>query len=366
MIRNPYSNINWSTYVKLISANHWHCSSPTNFMRAYNTGLRHFAISNYQPSYPTYPLTGNHHWALDPSDIPSDVIASPNSEKVRSSNAMGHTSALGSLSETPGHLWDTEVDGAFWTWQEKFDEIFDNLQFEDGGGAVVNHPMRSGHDANRQRILNFLSYDERVLGFEVVNHRSQRDYEGRGYAFDLWDWTLKQGYRCYGFFTPDEHAIPDEPDARLVNYFLGRNVLLVPSLTEQNALRAYRNGEFFGAFFGDRIAFTNVELVGNTYTVQTDDAERIDFISYSFVNGEAVENSVHTVMNNEGSFTITEDMIFVRAVAYEDADDVGYSQPIVSEKIFTQPIMFKTVEDVQPDPEPHDTHEEIKKRLLLV
>src|SRR5690606_13056678 len=77
---------------------------------------------------------------------------------------------------------------------------------------------------------------------------SERSFyeQGRGpnlHFYRLWDDLLRTGRRCWGFFVKDH-----------TTYGRGRNVLVVPALDglppterEAAALRAYRQGAFFGS-----------------------------------------------------------------------------------------------------------------------
>ena len=343
---NPYANVDFQNVIHVPSANHWHCTTKARFLAIYNAGLKHFALTNYQPSHPTYPLVGNRYFTITAGEIPEDIIASPNSEKVFFADSGMHISCPGSLAETYGHNWPAEEPKL--SWRDKFDLILSQMQYEDGGGIIINHPVRSGNTP--EFIIEKLLYDSRVLGLEVYNHRSHRDYGEKGYAFDKWDSILSRGYKCFGFCTPDEHSTPDGyvagTDMRLSNFGLGRNVLLVPELTEYEALKAYRNGNFYGAYYGDRIKFTRIEHVGDKVYFETDLAEKIDLISYSLYGKEIVENPVISVTGNSAEFTV-DNAIYVRAVAHEDASTSIYDQPITGEKLFSQPIIFKTNLDIQ-------------------
>lgn len=112
----------------------------------------------------------------------------------------------------------------------------EGLRFADGGGITINHPGGSV-----ERLLEALDFDPRVLGIEVWNQ-----HEGFGGPksnfYQLWDGALRAGRRCYGFFVKDH-----------VWNGCGRNVLLLSGATsasredrEHDALRAYREGRFFG------------------------------------------------------------------------------------------------------------------------
>lgn len=347
---NPYENVEWSNIERIISTNHWHCLNVDRFWAIYNTGLQHFALSNYLPSHVTYPLDNQMFFDLSAEEVPRDIIQSPNTEKpkIAGSKSM-HFGTIGSFYENPGHLWDESLDGAVLTWQEQFDLTFSELQYSDGGGVIVNHPLRTNMSVDD--VIEKLKYNKTlVLGVEVMNYRSQRDYNLSGYYFVEWDKILSRGIRCYGFFSTDEHVLPPEykegQDMRDYGYGLGRNVMLTDNYDSHEVLKSYQNGQFYGAFYGDRITFTEINHENDEFIVKTDDAERIDFISYSIKDGEVVKNDVISINNNEAVFTIDENMIFCRASAYENEDDHDYKLDVEGERIYTQPIMFKTEAEV--------------------
>jgi hypothetical protein len=95
-------------------------------------------------------------------------------------------------------------------------------------------------------LTEMLDFDPRVLGIEVWNHRNLFGGIKPGSEempfYCLWDDILRTGRRCFGFFVKDHFLLGR-----------GRNVLLVPQSTRQTprereheALRAYRDGRFFG------------------------------------------------------------------------------------------------------------------------
>lgn len=112
----------------------------------------------------------------------------------------------------------------------------EGLLFRDGGGITINHP-----GGPLDLILKMLDFDPRVLGIEVWNqHEGFGGPQARFYHF--WDQALRTGRPCFGFFVKDH-----------VYFGRGRNVLLVGSPPtasrverEREALRAYREGRFFG------------------------------------------------------------------------------------------------------------------------
>ena len=133
-------------------------------------------------------------------------------------------------------------------WRDVFREAFEKLQYPDGGGMTLNHPTGKLAD-----YLPMLDFDPRVLGIEVWNQLTSGFGSSRGFYddtpgphlhfYELWDQILRTGRRCWGFFVKDHNTLGR-----------GRNVLLVPKLDalspsdrEAAALRAYRQGTFFGS-----------------------------------------------------------------------------------------------------------------------
>ncbi len=130
-------------------------------------------------------------------------------------------------------------------WREAFRAVLDGetlggrhqggLAYGEGGGLTLNHPVE-----DFRHYLPMLDFDPRVLGVEVWNNR-------RGFGlplsyYQVWDDILRTGRRCWGFFVKDHRA-----------YERGRNIVLVPGEQascagerEKAALRAYRQGAFFG------------------------------------------------------------------------------------------------------------------------
>jgi hypothetical protein len=95
-------------------------------------------------------------------------------------------------------------------------------------------------------MLDILDHDPRVLGIEVLQAgRNSENY---------WDWALATGRQCFGFFVPD-WSIKKE--------IFGVNVLCVEERTVNACLKAYREGNFYGAAHGlDELAFTRLSFDG--------------------------------------------------------------------------------------------------------
>ena len=160
---NPYANVNFDTATQVKSFSHMHVGTSERFQQAIADGYKHFCPSNYQPSKPYYPLSEYF------TGIPSDVIGSPNSEKVKLING-GHICALGSFCEGYGH----EESAVNTPWETVFDDVLAQLQYPDAGGITLNHP----DDFNTKRRCEMLDHDDRVLGIEIFNNCEEHAREG--------------------------------------------------------------------------------------------------------------------------------------------------------------------------------------------
>ncbi len=320
-MQDPYDEIEWSSVHRLHSINHEHTFGANRdgwawgnenepgprrrFQTLYDRGIRHFALSNYYPSKPTYPLRAFF------SDVPADAIGCPNAEHA---TPTGHFCSVGSTFATHPETYDG-------SWGELFDDILGALQFPNGGGVVINHPRRS--DIGFETSRELLAYDPRVLGIEVWNHRGVvlPKYRARGNATALWDELLSAGIHTFGFFNPDYHRAWDCP--RAGSLARGRNILLVDETTEEAAGRAYREGRFYGALDGSGLAFERIETTGRTVTIETNQPAAIQFIS----RGE----TLRTTWSTATAYTIEDVYPYVRIEAHDDTGERIFSQPIVTE-----------------------------------
>ena len=309
-VLNPYANVDWSSAQQIKSMTHYHINKQNGFETAVADGYQHFAITNYQPSVPTYPLEDFF------TNIPDNVIGSPNSEKVYTVEYGGniHFNALGSFAEGHGHTFRNKVP-----WKTAFDEIFDQLQYPDGGGITLNHPVYPSNDPESiYSFMEMLDYDERVLGIEIYNSGSLRHLSS-------WDTILSTGRRCWGF------AVIDWYDASEERKTYGSNILLVPAFTEEDCLKAYRNGEFYAQLKDTGLRFTELNCENGVVSVSVNRETIINFIS---TNGEIVKS----VIGTEASYAVSENDVYVRVEAMDIDDQTS--------RIFSNPFMFKTREEV--------------------
>lgn len=316
---NPYIDVNWQSVLKIPACSHQHCETQAQFNNIVASGMYElYAISNYYPSAPVYPLSSKF------TDIPSNAISCPNAEHHNMSNngssvvglhvnGLGCTKVSGSGRQyVDGHwVYDSPVgfDGA--DWRTAFGEILTTLLYSDGGGITINHPNWSSHHGGIPDVLQMLAFDDRVLGIEVWN-ANYEDGENRNWDWELWDYILRKGIRCWGFAASD-HTGQNSGSPE------GRNVLLCTERSEHECLKAYREGRFYCQLHASNLAFTNISLSGRTLNVSAPNATSISVV---------IDSKKTTFNSNTVSIGLPNRCIYVRVEA-RSADDTIWCNPII-------------------------------------
>ena len=393
--RRPYANVDWSNVIRINTTSHLHCDDyidprhPERFnapgerlsaQKQLDDCMRHgfgfLTVSNYYPSGPRMPgatFKRDHYrfhsthklnckgrfvdqpkdWApildglkdkMEPimseqlplkesdellfSRFPTDILEAPNGEHHNFRLADGrpasglHICAPGSAYVsgswdkwsrfgTDKHLGYNIGSGEFWG--AAIDRMIDGLIVPDGGGVTINHPGWTQIDRNL--LLEILDWDPRVLGLEAMNGGSNDE--------NYWDWVLASGRQCYGFFVPD-HSTD--------NLNFGVNVLLVKERTVEACLRAYRQGNFYGAQHGlGELAFTGISFDGETLTVKTDRPATFEVkTARGVVKTEKGVAVVWKVVKRGNSCGPRVDVfVRVKAMAADGSGEVLYTQPFM-------------------------------------
>ena len=324
--RCPYSGIDWSSAHQIKTTSHVHCTSQEDLDILIKREFGLLTLSNYYPSAPWCPLSKMtdgyyrlHHdfpavvagrrtagpfdwnaivaqWAdkLPPEQtarlpfreggplfrpLPEDVMEAPNAEHHQFLTEDGkyidrlHMNALGSAFASG--TFDLRDKFKTWSvgkyapgtgefWKTAVNRMIAGLVHPDGGGVTVNHPTWTS--VNRNFLLELLDYDPRVLGIEVIEGAATNSERH-------WDWVLASGRQCFGFFVPD-HSI------RRADGSFGVNVLVTPEKSVRSCLKAYREGNFYGAKRGlGELAFTRISFDGETVEAATDRPARLEVIT---------------------------------------------------------------------------------------
>ncbi|MDD2260315.1 MAG: hypothetical protein PHO87_04890, partial [Acholeplasmataceae bacterium] len=299
---NPYNGINWANINYIQSVSHAHLLEDDHLTNAYNEGIRHFAISNYYPAQPWHPLGDCF------TSPPVDAVSCPNAEHSNMIGVLGvgslHSCSIGST-----YVSQNGVDGVYITWADYITSAINNMIYEGGGGIIINHPYITGLKITD--ICKMLDFSTAVLGIEIYNHSSEVGFT-QGWSLTHWDSILKTGRQCYGFCVPDHEARSGS--------WLGRNVLIVPNVTELACAVAYRNGQFYGAMTGTGCKFISIMATNEKVTVVTDTANEIKFITQF--------GTVKTVANTSGEYVLNGSETYVRIEAIDMTGERIFSQPI--------------------------------------
>ena len=298
-MNNPYSGVSFES--QIIGVTHAHCVSQAEFERLYGGGIRHFAISNYYPSAPVYPLSELF------SDVPDDAISCPNAEFAHftSSPTSLHLNGVGST-WSAGNEEDTSPHKG---WRESVGNILENLLYSDGGGVTLNHPVWSGLPF--KKCIEILDFDNRILGIEIINTNTDNLTE----SLALWDAILATGRKCYAFAVPDHYA-------QTHSIWVGFESILSES-DNHSCLQAYRNGAFYSRVKNTNLVFTGISVEGSTLTVTTDNANSIQLIT---------NNGTQETQGNSATYTFGRNDVYVRAEALNNDDRIFSNAIILKER----------------------------------
>ena len=325
---NPYQNVDWQSFQKVMSVNHVH-PTYSAVQSLYDLGIRHLPFSAYYPSSPTYPLTDHY------DNVPSDLLSSPNAEHHGATNGYEHFLSMGSFFSSGSPNGQTPL-GVADTWQNAYAEILNNLQYEDAGGIIIAHPSAALYNHHIARM----DFDDRVLGVEIYGHSGTRhgvreDGTYGGTFLGVWDRMLSTGRRVYGYCTIDHTGYTTD-----FGKDLGRNMLLVPEYTEYACLKAYRNGASYGALHGNRYAFTKIEATNQSVSVMLDKEVNIKVITNDGVVKESFGSELKYQVNDDDIYvrieaTEMDETLYSQAIMYKSNDEVG-DAPIENSKKITR------------------------------
>ncbi|MDD3587137.1 MAG: hypothetical protein PHQ75_08135 [Thermoguttaceae bacterium] len=370
---HPYQNINWESVFQIHTTTHGHATTQSMLDRFLARGFELITLSNYYPSAPYYPLdkiTLNyyklHHdhpvmvkgkltpgpfdwntiikpWAdeLDEhkrkrfpfkeggkafTSYPDNLLQAPNAEHHSFTDASVHICAPGS--NYASGTFDAHNDyqtmsrggyhfGTGLPWREAFDKMFEGLIYPDGGGVTINHPMWSR--LKFDKMMELLDYDGRVLGIEAFN-MSAGDKKRYPWCDKLneqyWDYALKNGRQCFGFFVPDWGVTE------------GTNILIVQERSVHACLQAYRQGNWYGAIKGRHILdFKKIAFDGQRLEAVTDKPARFQVIAASGVVFETkADRFTFTVKAGDRKKYV---FLRIKAFATDDSGEIIFSQPFM-------------------------------------
>lgn len=332
-IRNPY-NIDFQQIEQVKSLSHDHGGyRDIDYDRYVENGFRHFAWSEYGRVFPDDPVfpedfygSGPYfpasRWGVDLFDEDSTLIETPCGEHVSTGGTSGHIIALGCplgsiglrFQRFPGVNFAEEFD--IWLGDEETGEPFvfpgrlafidylaQNMQFQDAG------VIYQAHSANTSAIIQAIDHNPAFVGSDMYNDRRDSNNQkesrsARGYSIVAWDEVLRTGRRCWGFCEADRGL-------------RGCNVLLVDTLSNYTAQKAYREGQFYCKLNQAEtgLKFTKIEATDTKFEVETTGATNgIRLISEKGVIATSSGNSIsYDIPQTAGG---EPDVTYIRAEAF--------------------------------------------------
>ena len=305
---NPYHDVLFADDTKVKTTTHDHGGNQTVLDRLTAKNLGAIALSNYYPSAPWYPLSEHN---MNPG---TGVTEIPNAEHHNFTNNLSfHLNAVGSTFSSGKPSGQTPI-GVNDTWEHGIIKMKRDLLYPDGGGVTINHPIWS--NLTLQAITDMLDFDPVVLGIEIYNFDCEADDE-TGWALELWDNILKTGRRCWGFAVPDHYAEYEDG----ANWE-GSITLFVPSNTQENCLKAIRDGAFYIQQKHTSLSLTDLVVNGHSVTVTASESATIKTV----IDGEVADTTTGTTK----TVNVPNGATYVR-----------FEIATANDQIFTNPIMFK-------------------------
>ena len=141
-----------------------------------------------------------------------------------------------------------------------------------------------------------------------------------------WDWVLATGRQCFGFCVPD-HSIHRKDGS------FGVSVLVTPERSVYACLKAYREGNFYGAKRGlNELKFTRIAFDGKTAMAETDKPADLKVITgVGVVKEERASTKISWTMEDpffwSGSREEAHVFARIKATAIDGSGEELFSQP---------------------------------------
>ncbi|MCG2770392.1 MAG: CehA/McbA family metallohydrolase [Chloroflexota bacterium] len=151
-------------------------------------------------------------------------------------------------------------------------------------------------------------------GIEIYNLITDLYYPS-GYSLDKWDAALSRGQRCWGFAVDDAHVLEhgDYPKGWLGGWIVVRTT----QRARGQLVSAIRSGSFYSS---TGIEIREIQLVNDTVTVETADADEIRFIGQ---NGIILKR----IAGGAGTYRIRGNELYVRVECVNSLGKYAWSQP---------------------------------------
>lgn len=337
-LTNPYKNVNWNNVKHINSSSHAHILTTDQFIKAYNDGLDHFNICDYDViKYPAVDFFPDL-----PTNVISSIVESPGNE-IRPSGVPHDFIHIPNV----GSLYTTEKSLQKESWESVVRNLYKN-KLTDYLHILIAHPTRMPVEAGEIDINTIIPFLKRFYkyrqpytkGIEIYNHSS--DYSSRigAWSVDLWDELLKENYHFYCHMNPD-HEVGQSRKWR------GYNRLLIDGdITKEKAIKAYQEGNFYCSLLDTDLKFLEISEIDKVVKVKINKHATIKFITNNGI--EKTVDGISATFDGANS-----DYVRIE-VEKEIADRESYMGNY-NEMLFSQALMND-----------RDDMRDISKRILLL
>ncbi|HEY3340916.1 MAG TPA: CehA/McbA family metallohydrolase [Anaerolineae bacterium] len=181
------------------------------------------------------------------------------------------------------------------------------------GLAILNHPNWEWHYNHfPQELMQDL---QGAAGLEVYNGVIER-LEGSALATDRWDRLLSQNKWLWGYANDDAHLATD--------IGVAWNVVQVNERTPAAIIDALRRGHFYPS---TGVVIRDVQVNGSQFTVRTENAQRIRFITRWGVIRASVDGMDATYQVPDDP-VLAKALRYVRAECYGSGGRMAWTQPV--------------------------------------
>jgi len=228
------------------------------------------------------------HWVVSDTYMDGEMLMLRGCEYHTFTRQMSHIVGVG-MKDIPDIVREEDPQS-----------IVDKINIS-GGAAILAHPAWSLNPPQ------YIAELKGIAGAEIYNSVSDYPYSARGYSGNIMDIASALLKKCIPAIAADDCHYYNGDELR------GWTYLMMDELTEDNVIKALKNGDFF-ATQGPIAFIERVEREDGSYACVTcsDDAEAVQFFSASYWNRDTTK-VFKSGEERKAYFKIKPNDVFIRA-----------------------------------------------------